>query len=282
MDMQSIEVTGKTVDDAKKQAAAKLGVDASSLTVTVLEETKGLFGKGQVRIRAEAQSAEVAEAPKPAKKPAKEKAAPVEKAPVEEAPVAEKPAKTKPAPKGKRVAAAEESPAPTAPEASDADAADVAEVEATQEDEDRIVAVVKSILESGNLEVTISGSSRSGKYVNVALDGRDVAHLVGKHGEVLNALQYLVNVIVTQQFKNGVRATIDGDNYRTKREEALTKLATSIAKEVVKRGEEAVLDALPAFERRVVHKALSGMEGVTTYSEGEEPNRRVVIAPAEA
>jgi spoIIIJ-associated protein len=156
-----------------------------------------------------------------------------------------------------------------------------AEVVATEEDESAIAAIVAQLMESGDLDVQVEETSRQGKYVNVVLDGKDAAHLVGKHGEVLNALQYLVNVMLTQKRKNGVRATIDGGNYRRKREEALTKLATNIANEVKKRGEEAVLDALPAFERRIVHKVLSEIEGISTYSEGEEPNRRVVIAPVE-
>jgi spoIIIJ-associated protein len=92
-------------------------------------------------------------------------------------------------------------------------------------------------------------------------------------------MQYLVNIIAGRRFDNGVRATLDGNDYRRRREEALTLLATKIADQVKSRGEEAVLDALPAFERRIVHKALSTYEGISTYSEGEEPNRRVVIAP---
>ncbi|MCH8979662.1 MAG: hypothetical protein IH945_10540, partial [Armatimonadetes bacterium] len=83
----------------------------------------------------------------------------------------------------------------------------------------------------------------------------------------------------TRKLGRGVRVVLEGNEYRKKRQEVLTKLATQIAKEVASRGEEAVLDALPAFERRVVHKALSEFEGVKTYSEGEEPERRVVIAP---
>jgi spoIIIJ-associated protein len=94
-------------------------------------------------------------------------------------------------------------------------------------------------------------------------------------------MQYLMNIIAGRTLDNGVRTIIDGADYRHKREEALVKLARGIAKEVKARGEEAVLDALPAFERRIVHKTLADIEGVTTYSEGEEPNRKVVIAPAD-
>lgn len=286
--MSSIELTAKSLDEAKKQAAAKLGVDVDALTVTVLEETKGLFGKSNVKIRAEAGSAaaekpaKAAKPKAPAKKAAAKEEAPVEEAPVEAAPAPKEEKPAKPAAKGKAVK--EKAPAKAAEKAeapADAEEEGGAEVEATAEDEQFIADLVANLLEAGSLDASVSESSRNGKYVNIVLDGRDVAHLVGKHGEVLNALQFLVNVTLTQQRKNGVRATIDGGNYRRKREEQLTKLATQIAAEVGRRQEEAVLDALPAFERRIIHKALSTIEGIQTYSEGEEPNRRVVIAPAE-
>lgn len=266
--MESVEITAKSLEEAKAIAAEKLGVDAASVNVVVLEESKGLFGKGTVRI-----SATVAES-----KSAKPTKASKKKAAVPEAPVTVEAAEPAPSPKSRgKKPAKEEIPAIAAVEMSSDEPAP--EVAASEEDERQISSLVSELLDSAGLDARVEGTSRSGKYVNVTIDGRDVAHLVGKHGEVLNALQYLVNVIVAQQFKSGVRATIDGNDYRRKREESLTKLATTIANEVLKRREEAVLDALPAFERRIVHKALATIEGVTTYSEGEEPNRRVVIAP---
>jgi len=97
---------------------------------------------------------------------------------------------------------------------------------------------------------------------------------------VINALQYLTNIISNRKYDNGVRSTIECNDYRRRREETLTTMAVKIAHAVLERQEEAVLDALPAFERRIVHKALQTVDGISTYSEGEEPNRRVVIAPA--
>jgi spoIIIJ-associated protein len=269
--MQTIETTGKSVKEATDAAAKKLGAPADQLKVTVLEQHKGLFGKATVRIKAELEEAPVAaaaasvEEAKPAKAPKAPKAEPKPEpeAPVAAAPVDEEPAHEE----------AEEAPERGGRE-------ERVHADATEEDAKRIHGLLEDILKSGNLEVTAKVTGTSGRYVNVELDGRDVAFLVGKHGEVLNALQYVLNIISNQQLNNGIRATLDGNNYRHRREEALTKLATRIADEVKARGEEAVLDALPAFERRIVHKALSEYEGVATYSEGEEPTRRVVIAPA--
>jgi len=295
--MPSIEITAKTLEEAQRNAAAKLGVELDQVKVTVLEETKGLFGKSNLRVLAETIEAKPAKA---AKKPAesKAKAEKPEAAPEPEAKPAKKPARGKKAdaevavadePKAEAVveaapakpargrgrAKAEEAPK----DSGDGDAEP--EVEATAEDGDRLKALVEELLGSSGLEITAKVTSVAGRYVNLSLDGKDSSYIVGKHGEVLNALQYLTNIIGNRRYNNGIRATIECNDYRKRREDALTALAQKIAAEVLNRGEEAVLDALPAFERRVVHRALQEIEGVTTYSEGEEPNRRVVIAPAE-
>ena len=290
--MQTVEITAKTVVEATKAAAEKLGVSKDALKVTVLEETKGLFGKSSVRIRAEvAESAPAvvevaAPAPtKPAKKSAKAaKAEVVAPAPIPEPePVVAEPVVKEPAKKGGKgkakaepkteevvVEVAAEEPKAAEPET---------EIVATAADGDQLTELVRELLTAANLQVNAKTGEIAGRYVNIHLDGKDAAFLVGKHGEVLNAMQYLVNIIAGRRFDNGVRATLDGNDYRRRREDALTQLATKIADQVKQRGEEAVLDALPAFERRIVHKALSTYEGISTCSEGEEPNRRVVIAP---
>jgi spoIIIJ-associated protein len=286
--METVEITAASKEEAIAAAAEKLGVPAAKLKVTVVEETKGLFGKGQVTIKAEAKAAAtkgktaktavaepepepVVEA-KPAKAPRGKKAAePV----VEAAPVAEeKPAK--PA-RGKK-ASAEAKPADA-----DADGEEGApEVVATEEDANKVLDLISDILSSGNLDAEAQLTELNGRYVNLRVDGPDASFLLGKRGEVLNAFQYLVNVIVGRKVRPGVRVVLDCDAYRERRRQILTDQAVGIAHEVIKRQEEAVLDALPAFERRVVHQALSEITGVVTYSEGEEPNRRIVIAPAEA
>lgn len=277
--MQTIEVTGKSVEEATKTAATKLGVEGSQLNVTVLEETKGLFGKSNVRIRAEVKAAAAKPEPK-AEKPAKAEKA---EKPAKVAVKAEAPAPT-PEPvaeKKPRGRAKKEEAAPVAEAAESNDEAAEAQVQATAADGENFLKLIHDLVGKADMDVQAKVTQVSGRYVNVELDGKDAAYLVGKHGEVLNALQYLVNIIAGRSIGNGVRVTIDGNHYRNRREQQLTAHAQRVADEVKKRGEEAVLDALPAFERRIVHKALSEYAGVVTYSEGEEPNRRVVIAPAE-
>jgi spoIIIJ-associated protein len=299
--MESLEITAKSLDEARQTAAAKLGVDPDRVELTVLEETKGLFGKSSLRVRAEAGKASAQE--KPAKaaggrtgrgraaKPEAEEAPHAEggqsealediQQSMEEPPeTAQKTERKRRGGRGK----SQDAPAPEAEAAAspNGEAGEGGEeATATAQDAKEFETLLRDLLDAADLQVQVKSADPSGRYVNVVLDGKDVAYLVGKHGEVLNALQYLVNVIAARRLNNGVRATLDGNDYRRRRESQLSSLANRIAEQVRDRGEEAVLDALPAFERRIIHKALSEMDGITTYSEGEEPARRVVIAPAE-
>lgn len=282
--MQTIELTAKSVDEAKTIAASKLGVTTDQITITVLEETKGLFGKTNLRVRADVAEAKPAAPPK-AEKPArsargKAKADVAPEPAPEPEPDPEAVAVAEPAAKpqrGRRGAKAEAPATAAAPESESSGA----EAAASQADADNFLGVLSDLIEKSGLSINAKCTGFSGKYVNIQFDGKDTGYLIGKHGEVLNSFQYLTNIVAAQQWGNGIRAVLDGNDYRSNREEQLTQLATKIAEQVKKRGEEAVLDALPAFERRIVHKALSELDGITTYSEGEEPNRRVVIAPAD-
>ncbi|MEI7576283.1 MAG: RNA-binding cell elongation regulator Jag/EloR [Armatimonadota bacterium] len=290
--MPSIELTVKNLDEAATTAAEQLGVSADQVKITVIEESKKLFGKVSYKVKAEAPDAPAAAAPAaPAeeKKKAPAKAKKAEAAPAEEAPAAPA-AEEKKAAAPKKLGAkkkADEAPAPVAAEAPAAEAAPVAEQEedngpeiaATPEDAAKLGDILELLAKQSGLEAEIVVGELQGKYINLSIDGKEAGYLVGKNGEVLNSLQYLINLIAKQQLGNGVRVTLDGNDYRKKRAESLTALAEKIADKVKERGEEAVLEALPAFERRVIHKALQEIEGVTTYSEGEEPDRRVVIAP---
>ena len=311
--MQTIELTVKNLDDAAATAAEQLGVSPDQVKITVIEESKKLFGKVTYKVKAEAKSAPApkaakavveAPAPKAAPTPAptpapaaaatteaprkklgakKDAPAPAAVAPVEvEAPAAEAAPKAKPGrvgAKAKTAAPAEAAATEAAPAAETQEEETGPEVVATKEDAAKLEAILNTLAHKSGLEAEIVVGELQGKYINLSIDGKEAGFLVGKNGEVLNSLQYLINLVAKQQLANGVRVTLDGNDYRKKRAEALTNLASKIAEKVKERGEEAVLEALPAFERRVIHKALQEIEGVTTYSEGEEPDRRVVIAP---
>ncbi|MEN3001064.1 MAG: RNA-binding cell elongation regulator Jag/EloR [Armatimonadota bacterium] len=131
-----------------------------------------------------------------------------------------------------------------------------------------------------NVQAVLRGTH--GRYVEIEMVGRDVPVLVGKNGEVINALQFLLNLIVPKAtgYEN-VRLVLDGAGWRRRRTERLRNQVIAIANEVKKRREEAVLPPMPPHERRIVHQALKDDPEVYTYSEGEEPNRYVVISPRE-
>ena len=301
--MQSIELTVKNLDDAAATAAEQLGVSPDQVKITVIEESKKLFGKVSYKVKAEAkvpakaakavvEPAAAAPAPEPVapaavasepdtsrKRLGKKKEEPViEAAPAVESPAA-KAKPTKAPAKGKAVVAEAAPAESTEPAAEAAEEESGPEVVASPEDASKLSTILKTLAKKSGLDAEIKVGELQGKYINLSIDGKEAGFLVGKNGEVLNSLQYLINLVAKQQLANGVRVTLDGNDYRKRRAESLTNLATKIADKVKERGEEAVLEALPAFERRVIHKALQEIEGVTTYSEGEEPDRRVVIAP---
>ena len=105
--------------------------------------------------------------------------------------------------------------------------------------------------------------------------------LIGRRGETLDAIQYLVSLFYNKNRKENAyrRVTIDTEGYRARREETLRKLARRNALRVVKTGRSVKMEPMNPYERRILHSSLQNFRGVTTYSEGEEPNRAVIIAP---
>lgn len=117
-------------------------------------------------------------------------------------------------------------------------------------------------------------------YLEIDLQGDFALEGFGNFGKRLDSLQFLFNLIISRRVRGDVRVLLDCDNYRARRVEALTQLAMDCAAQVKERQEECELDALPPHERRIIHNALSDDPGVRTYSEGEDPDRRTIIAPA--
>ena len=118
-----------------------------------------------------------------------------------------------------------------------------------------------------------------GVYMHVDLVGDDVRATWGRMGQSLDALQMLANMILSRRVGSDVRLMLDADNYRERRAETLRGIAQEYAREVKDRNQEAEMDPLPAHERRIIHSALVDDPDIETYSEGDEPNRRIVIAP---
>ena len=116
------------------------------------------------------------------------------------------------------------------------------------------------------------------KQLLINLSGSDMGILIGKRGQTLDSIQYLVNLVVNKGNAPYLSITLDTENYRQRRKETLESLAYNLAKKVKQTGKKVVLEPMNPYERRIIHSSLQNNKYVTTYSEGEEPYRNVVIA----
>lgn len=119
--------------------------------------------------------------------------------------------------------------------------------------------------------------SESQEQLRMLLSGENMSILIGRRGETLDALQYLTSLNVNRGREDYLRVSLDTENYRAKREEALRKLAVRMANRAKKSGRRVALEPMNPNERRILHSALQNDPEVTTHSEGEEPYRRVII-----
>jgi spoIIIJ-associated protein len=120
---------------------------------------------------------------------------------------------------------------------------------------------------------------QDGKRVTFMITGEQVGLLIGKHGQTLNSLQLLTQLVANRYAKEYVSIIVDAENYRERREKTLIQLAQKLAEKAIKTGKEVKLEPLPAHERKIIHNALANYKKVTTYSVGEEPHRYVVVSP---
>ena len=125
------------------------------------------------------------------------------------------------------------------------------------------------------VDVYVDDSKEDNLYIHMI--GDTLGILIGRRGETLDALQYLTSLQVNKGREGYIRVTLDTENYRAKREDSLRRLAQRMANRAQKTGRKVVLEPMNPYERRVLHTALQNHPAVTTHSEGEEPNRRVVI-----
>ncbi len=299
--MRSVESSAKTMEEAVTQGLEKLGVSFADVKIDILDEgSKGFLGilggkpvVVRLTVREDVEGGEdvlssvaLEDAVKePEQKPARkrkpkadkpedksEKPAAQEKADQPKAHRAEKPAK---APKAEKPAKAEkapkaEKPANPVPEA----AQPPADAEAP---EGRAFTFLTDVTRLMGVEVTINARRDEEGNVRVDMFGDTLGILIGRRGETLDALQYLTSLYVNKGSEDYIRVTLDTENYRAKREEALRRLANRMANRAVKTGRKVVMEPMNPYERRILHSALQQNDAVTTHSEGEEPNRHVVI-----
>ena len=278
--MSYIDVTGKTEEEAIQSALAQLGMDRDDVSVEILERAKsGFLGMGAkpARVRVtygpdEAPMEEVAVPVKPAvvEKPEKKEEPnpqpkPQPKPQQPRQPKPQQPRQPKPQPKREERVERPAAPAVDLPECTDDNAV-------------RITAFLTGLLEHmDSPAATKVYEEEKGRY-KVILEGQKLGALIGRRGETLDAIQQLTNYAVNSGNEKRIRVHVDAENYRARREASLESLAMKVAGKVKKYRRSVTLEAMNAYERHVIHAALQDVKGVTTYSVGTEPNRRVVVA----
>jgi spoIIIJ-associated protein len=203
--LDSLERTGKTVEEATNDALKALGITAEEADITVLESgTKGFIGIGG----------------KPAKVYVKKKLTPAQVA----------------------------------------------------------KAFLKEVTLAMGLFVTIE-TEMTDRQMNIEMKGDTIGILIGKHGQTLDSLQYLVNLIVNKGDAPYISVVLDTENYRRRRKESLEALAHNLASKAKTTRRKVILEPMTPYERRIIHASLQGDRNVDTFSEGDEQHRYVVITP---
>ena len=277
------ESTGKTVDEARAKACALLGVQADDLNVSyeVLEmpQKTGFLGlkltPAKVRVRVEEP-----DAPAAAPAPAAEEKAPVQPVKEEQAAPAAPAVEEVPAPAAQPEAAAEQPAAPAAEAAEQPAAEEETEVPINIAENAKVKAAVEYLQEvitkMGVENVTFSAVQK-GEATIIRLDGEKLGALIGRRGETMESLSYLASLVANRLEGDYIKLGLDVAGYRDKRESDLTALAQRIGTKVRKTGRSFAMEPMNPYERRIIHSAISKMEGVRSESKGEGRDRRVVI-----
>ena len=145
--------------------------------------------------------------------------------------------------------------------------------------EDKVIRFISDVCKTMNLEVEIISSyDENTQDMDIELKGPEMGVLIGKRGKTLDALQDLARIVANKDSEQYVRVKIDTENYRKRRRDTIENLAKNVAHKVKKTRKSISLEAMNAYERRIIHSVLQNDKYVTTYSEGEEPYRHVVVA----
>jgi len=138
--------------------------------------------------------------------------------------------------------------------------------------------MLNNVMQVMKLDVELEMIEKNEKIL-ININGSDLGILIGRRGETLDALQYLVNLSANKNAEKRKRIIIDIEGYRRRREETLMKLAFKLADKAKQRGRNVVLEPMNSMERRIIHTALQERDDIYTFSEGEEPYRKIIISP---
>jgi spoIIIJ-associated protein len=241
--IKSIEISGKSEEEAVALALQQLGLTRDEVSIEIMERAKsGFLGIGSqravVKVTYEVQGEPEPPAAARAEKPVK----------------ADKGSVKKP------------------------ETAAVRTDEAQGETTETIREFLSGLLSRMGIDATLKINVKEDGGIVVELSGPGMGSVIGRRGETLDAIQHLTNYAVNRGVENRKHISIDAENYRSKREESLVRLAEKMAEKALKYKRSMALEPMNSYERHVIHTALQDYKGVTTNSTGTEPNRRVVIS----
>jgi spoIIIJ-associated protein len=284
----SLEIIAPSVEEAIASGLSDLGLPREAVEVEVLDEgARGLFGLGsrQARVRLTIKS-EPAAGPKsseelPLPQPVSEATAGRQSAPVQEVEASP----VTPPPVEKKAISQQTEAAQLAV----AEATEEAEEAETSEDREMILRIaqetVEELLDRMKIQASVTArfgepdDARSRAPLLVDVRGDDLAILIGRKAETLNALQYITSLIVGKELGRSVPLVVDVEGYRERRSREVRQLARRMAEQAIKTGRRQYLEPMPANERRLVHIELRDDPDVYTESTGEDPRRKVMVIP---
>ena len=308
--MNSIEVSAKTLDDAITAALLQLGASSDQVNIEVLSEGNkvfGIFGK-DAKVRAT-----LKEDAEPVIDPVDVSDKAVEVKEVKEVVTAtgekvtlddslEKRIREVNANRGKKeegLCRPEEKSRKDKPRREYTERRDAKPAEEAEEpkkpvvpavsyeipaDADAVIEKLKAfltdVLKAMGIEAEITAAFSKEGILEADIAGQTMGVIIGKRGSTLDSLQYLTTLAVNKGRSDHVHIKLDTEGYRKRRQETLENLALSIAKKVKKSGRKVTLEPMNPYERRIIHSVLQNKSGIETYSDGEEPYRKVIIAPA--
>lgn len=248
--MKVVEKSAETVDQAIELALQELNVSRDSIEYEILEESKksffGMFGKNLVKVRVK--TIELVEE-------------------VQENLLSDSATKeTLTIPEKENFLRHEREFVPPSNEV-----LECAEIKAKK--------FLQKIFTTMQLDVVMEKMVNKDGVININIHGDDVSILIGRHGQTLDSLQYLVNLIVNRGLEQRVKVVVDVEKYRKRRNDTLTTLALRIAAKVKRTREKEILAPMNPHERKIIHMTLQNDFRISTYSEGDEPYRKIVVCP---